>query len=245
MAPNLPDPRPSKAHPDHREHRKKLEKEHPFTWMPGVVLGLMGVTLLMNVEKDVERREQRHRRENDEDRDRDRDRDRRRARDRDRDRDRDDDGRRGRRDRSYERRRPHSQHYRDGGGDGDDDDRRRRPRRGSWGPEVRRGAGRRDGSVPVPDTYPSPSPRDVYYRDRSRGPAAASPAGPSHPPPPPARRMDRRRSFERQRGGGGGGDNPPRRSDTGLYAQRGFRAEFDGDDRRDFDGGDGRRIYRY
>jgi len=55
------DPRPSKAHPEHREHRKKLEKEHPaFGWKQGLILGLMGVTIFMNIEKEVEKREQRN-----------------------------------------------------------------------------------------------------------------------------------------------------------------------------------------
>ncbi|EON96600.1 hypothetical protein UCRPA7_7908 [Phaeoacremonium minimum UCRPA7] len=54
-----PDPRPSKADPHHRAKRKELEKDH-FEWVPGVILGLMGVTLMMNVEKQVEKYEQRH-----------------------------------------------------------------------------------------------------------------------------------------------------------------------------------------
>ena len=56
-----PDPRPSRAHPEQRAHRKKLEKEHGYGWVPPVLLGLLGLTLAYDVTKDVEKAEERHR----------------------------------------------------------------------------------------------------------------------------------------------------------------------------------------
>lgn len=56
----IPDPRPSRAHPEHRKLRKELEKEHGYGWIPPVLLGLLGVTLAFDVAKDVEKHEQRH-----------------------------------------------------------------------------------------------------------------------------------------------------------------------------------------
>ncbi len=54
------DPRPSKAHPEHREFRKGIEKESPhFSWLPIGLLALMGVTLAMNIENDVKKCEER------------------------------------------------------------------------------------------------------------------------------------------------------------------------------------------
>lgn len=52
-----PDPRPSKAHPEERARRKKLEKEHGYGWVPPVVLGLLGLTLAYDVTRDVEKYE--------------------------------------------------------------------------------------------------------------------------------------------------------------------------------------------
>ncbi|KAI0397796.1 hypothetical protein F5Y17DRAFT_454681 [Xylariaceae sp. FL0594] len=57
-----PSPRdylPSRAHPEHRKHRKQLEKEHPFGFKEFAVLGLIGLTLAWDIEKQVEKREQR------------------------------------------------------------------------------------------------------------------------------------------------------------------------------------------
>ncbi|KAK0637253.1 hypothetical protein B0T17DRAFT_104794 [Bombardia bombarda] len=67
-----PDPRPSKAHPEHRATRKKVEKEHSsgFEWASAAVLALAGITMLVNVEKDVEKCESRHEREEREERER-------------------------------------------------------------------------------------------------------------------------------------------------------------------------------
>ncbi|KAK6948562.1 hypothetical protein Daesc_010332 [Daldinia eschscholtzii] len=50
---------PSRAHPEHRSHRKQLEKEHPFTWKEPLVLGLIGIGLAWNIEKQVQKREER------------------------------------------------------------------------------------------------------------------------------------------------------------------------------------------
>ncbi|KUI68511.1 hypothetical protein VM1G_04496 [Cytospora mali] len=55
-----PDPRPSRAHPEHRAIRKQLEKEHGYGWVPPVILGLVGLTLAFDVTKDVEKAEERH-----------------------------------------------------------------------------------------------------------------------------------------------------------------------------------------
>ncbi|ROW15229.1 hypothetical protein VPNG_02908 [Cytospora leucostoma] len=73
-----PDPRPSRAHPEHRAHRKQLEKEHGYGWVPPVVLGLLGITLAFDVTKDVEKTEERHKREDAEEEERKRRRGRRR-----------------------------------------------------------------------------------------------------------------------------------------------------------------------
>ncbi|XXG94436.1 hypothetical protein Hte_000693 [Hypoxylon texense] len=56
------DPRgylPSKAHPEHRSHRKELEKEHPFGWTEPLVLGMLGIGLAWNIEKQVQKHEER------------------------------------------------------------------------------------------------------------------------------------------------------------------------------------------
>ncbi|ROW09470.1 hypothetical protein VMCG_02444 [Cytospora schulzeri] len=55
-----PDPRPSRAHPEHRATRKQLEKEHGYGWVPPVILGLVGLTLAFDVAKDVEKAEEKH-----------------------------------------------------------------------------------------------------------------------------------------------------------------------------------------
>lgn len=57
-----PDPRdylPSRAHPEHRKQRKQLEKEHPFGVKEFAVLGLIGLTLAWDIEKQVQEREAR------------------------------------------------------------------------------------------------------------------------------------------------------------------------------------------
>lgn len=53
-----PDPRPSKAHPEHRKLRKELEKEHGYEWLPPIILGLLGITLAFDVTKDVAKAEE-------------------------------------------------------------------------------------------------------------------------------------------------------------------------------------------
>ncbi|KAJ3563243.1 hypothetical protein NPX13_g8270 [Xylaria arbuscula] len=53
-----PDPRnllPSRADPEHRQRRKKLEKEHPFGLTEFVSLGLIGLTLAWDIDKQVEK----------------------------------------------------------------------------------------------------------------------------------------------------------------------------------------------
>ncbi|OIW32186.1 hypothetical protein CONLIGDRAFT_259749 [Coniochaeta ligniaria NRRL 30616] len=58
--PKPPDPRPSKAHPEHRAKRKELEKKHGgYEWVPYLGLALTGLVLAFDVEKDVEKREKR------------------------------------------------------------------------------------------------------------------------------------------------------------------------------------------
>lgn len=59
----LPDPRPSRAHPEHRKLRKELEKEHGYEWVPPVILALLGVTLAYDITKDVEKHEKKHKKE--------------------------------------------------------------------------------------------------------------------------------------------------------------------------------------
>jgi len=54
--PKPPDPRPSKAHPEHRAVRKELEKKHGgYEWVPVAGLALTGLILAINVEKDVDK----------------------------------------------------------------------------------------------------------------------------------------------------------------------------------------------
>ncbi|CAN8102307.1 unnamed protein product [Discula destructiva] len=62
----IPDPRPSRAHPEQRKLRKELEKEHGYGWLPPVILGLLGLTLAYDVAKDVEKHEEKHKREEEE-----------------------------------------------------------------------------------------------------------------------------------------------------------------------------------
>ncbi|KAI2618864.1 hypothetical protein GGR54DRAFT_640404 [Hypoxylon sp. NC1633] len=60
------DPRgylPSRAHPEHRSARKELEKEHPFGWTEPLLLGMLGVGLVWNIEKQVQKHEERKDRE--------------------------------------------------------------------------------------------------------------------------------------------------------------------------------------
>ncbi|KAI0433696.1 hypothetical protein F5Y09DRAFT_298536 [Xylaria sp. FL1042] len=62
-----PDPRnllPSRAHPEHRQHRKKLEKEHPFSFAQVATLGLIGLTLAWDMDKQVQKHEERKGKEN-------------------------------------------------------------------------------------------------------------------------------------------------------------------------------------
>ncbi len=61
-------PRPSKAHPEHRSERKKLEKgQSAFGWTEPILLGLMGLAIFVNVEKEVEKHEQKHKEEDEKD----------------------------------------------------------------------------------------------------------------------------------------------------------------------------------
>ncbi|KAI8635308.1 hypothetical protein F5Y19DRAFT_469176 [Xylariaceae sp. FL1651] len=56
------DPRkflPSRAHPEHRAYRKQLEKEHPFGFTQMAVLGMLGLTLAWDIEKQVQKHEER------------------------------------------------------------------------------------------------------------------------------------------------------------------------------------------
>lgn len=96
----IPDPRPSKAHPEHRKLRKELEKEHGYGWIPPVILALLGVTLAYDVTKDVEKHEQKHKQEEEEEEKR----------------------RRRRRERSHRSRRRGSDDEEDNDNDDDDDD---------------------------------------------------------------------------------------------------------------------------
>lgn len=58
--PRPPDPRPSKAHPEHRKRRKELEEKHGgYEWVPYLGLALTGLVLAFNVEKDVAKCEKR------------------------------------------------------------------------------------------------------------------------------------------------------------------------------------------
>ncbi|KAI1818323.1 hypothetical protein GGS20DRAFT_284650 [Poronia punctata] len=57
-----PDPRdffPSRADPESRKHRKELEKEHAFGLKEVAVLGLIGLTLAWDMDKQVRKREER------------------------------------------------------------------------------------------------------------------------------------------------------------------------------------------
>ncbi|KAI6351379.1 hypothetical protein MCOR25_009967 [Pyricularia grisea] len=63
------DPRPSRADPEARSARKEIEKSSTgFSWTTAAILGVLGVTMLINVEKGVERCEKRHQRKGDWDR---------------------------------------------------------------------------------------------------------------------------------------------------------------------------------
>ncbi|OTA91663.1 hypothetical protein M434DRAFT_32534 [Hypoxylon sp. CO27-5] len=61
---------PSNAHPEHRSRRKQLEKEHPFGWKEPLVLGLLGIGLAWNIEKQVQKHEERKEREEQEEKER-------------------------------------------------------------------------------------------------------------------------------------------------------------------------------
>ncbi|KAI0852706.1 hypothetical protein F5Y00DRAFT_178566 [Daldinia vernicosa] len=71
---------PSRADPEHRSRRKELEKEHPFTWKEPLVLGMIGIGLAWNIEKQVQKREERKEREEQQQQGRDSNNDRRRRR---------------------------------------------------------------------------------------------------------------------------------------------------------------------
>ncbi|KAI0154963.1 hypothetical protein GGR57DRAFT_502148 [Xylariaceae sp. FL1272] len=61
-----PDPRnllPSRADPEHRQRRKQLEKEHPFGFTEVAVLSMIGVGLLWDMEKQVQKHEEKHHKE--------------------------------------------------------------------------------------------------------------------------------------------------------------------------------------
>lgn len=63
------DPRPSRANPEARSTRKEIEKSSTgFSWATAATLGVIAVTMLINVEKGVEKCEQRHQRKGDWDR---------------------------------------------------------------------------------------------------------------------------------------------------------------------------------
>ncbi|KAK0619822.1 hypothetical protein B0T14DRAFT_566633 [Immersiella caudata] len=53
----IPDPRPSKANPEHRSLRKEWEKQHSdaFEWAGLVGLALTGLAVAFDVEKDLRR----------------------------------------------------------------------------------------------------------------------------------------------------------------------------------------------
>ncbi|KAI1461958.1 hypothetical protein F4805DRAFT_189315 [Annulohypoxylon moriforme] len=61
---------PSRAHPEHRSARKELEKEHPFDWTGPLVLGMLGIGLAWDIEKQVKKREERKDREEQENKER-------------------------------------------------------------------------------------------------------------------------------------------------------------------------------
>lgn len=134
LNPRFPDPRPSRANPEHRKARKELESSHGYGWVPPVLLGLLGLSLAFDVTKDIEKHEERHRRE-EEDAERARRRQRRR---RERERREREYGSSSRRRRSYDDAEEQEDEDRgsddDGGGDDDDEyvdaqGRRRRIRR--------------------------------------------------------------------------------------------------------------------
>ncbi|KAJ6441501.1 NACHT and TPR domain protein [Purpureocillium lavendulum] len=53
----LPDPRPSRADPEHRNHRKTKEKEHGgFDWGEGIALALIGATALFSIDRQLEKK---------------------------------------------------------------------------------------------------------------------------------------------------------------------------------------------
>ncbi|XDG06831.1 hypothetical protein ABKA04_006446 [Annulohypoxylon sp. FPYF3050] len=62
---------PSRAHPEHRSMRKELEKEHPFDWTGPLVLGMLGIGLAWDIEKQVKKREERKDKEEQDARERD------------------------------------------------------------------------------------------------------------------------------------------------------------------------------
>ncbi|KAI1144928.1 hypothetical protein F4825DRAFT_286136 [Nemania diffusa] len=64
--PSLSDPRkylPSRAHPEHRQARKELEKEHSVGLKEVALLGLLGVKLAWNIEKEVQKHEEKREKE--------------------------------------------------------------------------------------------------------------------------------------------------------------------------------------
>ncbi|KAI0512489.1 hypothetical protein F5B22DRAFT_304853 [Xylaria bambusicola] len=64
-----PDPRnllPSRAHPEQRKHRKQLEKQHPFGFTEIATLGLIGLTLAWDIDKQVQKCAEKKGKEHDE-----------------------------------------------------------------------------------------------------------------------------------------------------------------------------------
>ncbi|KAI1074942.1 hypothetical protein F5B20DRAFT_561675 [Whalleya microplaca] len=112
------DPRgylPSRAHPEHRSHRKELEKKHPFSWETPLVLGMLGIGLAWNIENQVKKSEERKEKEAQEEKEREERRKRRKEQQKDRGRSTDERDHRGGsgRDRSKSRGpRDHSRGYR-------------------------------------------------------------------------------------------------------------------------------------
>ena len=72
-----PDPRPSKAHPQHREARKQIEKKYSdgFEWIPWLALALTGAAVAFDIEKDVRKcEEKKERKEREREREKERER---------------------------------------------------------------------------------------------------------------------------------------------------------------------------
>ncbi|KAK8090695.1 hypothetical protein PG994_000200 [Apiospora phragmitis] len=60
--PKLPDPRdllPSRADPEHRSHRKELEKQHGYGYTEPLILAAIGIGLVWNIDNQVRKHEER------------------------------------------------------------------------------------------------------------------------------------------------------------------------------------------